>query len=172
MDQRVLIYGVFAKAVSTMKRTICTLAALGTVLRVCTPEVAMAANCAPSSGYDQLNQTQVEALIGSSMACYPVAGPPWTFQEYHDGSTTFATGGITDYKRGPGNPRDPSKLIGTYTIDATGVLISSYGGARSYSYTIWGNTAGGSGVYDFCNRLVPLPGGVRIAVGTAMPRSC
>ena len=155
-----------------MKRTICTLAALGTVLQVFTSGVAMAINCVPSSGYAQLNQAQVEALIGTSMACYPVAGPPWTFQEYHDAPNTFAMGNIIDYKRGPGNPRDPSTMVGSYTIDTTGTLISNYGGPKRYSFTIWGNTAGGNGIYDFCNQLIPLPGGVRINVATGMPRPC
>ena len=156
-----------------MKRTICALAAFGTVLGALGPGTAMAVNCVAGGGYAQLNQTQVEALVGTSMACYPAAGPPWTNQEYHGGSVTSASGTITDYKKGPGDPRDPTKQIGSYSIDGTGAITYTYGGAPTYTYTVWGNTTSGSGIYDFCNALlVPLAGQVYIAAQTLSPQAC
>jgi hypothetical protein len=156
-----------------MKRTIWTLTALGTalgtVLGVAGPAVAA---CTPNGGYAQLNQAQVEALVGTGMACYPAAGPPWTNQEYHSGGITSAGGNITDYKKGPGDPRDPTAQIGIYTIDANGVVTYTYGSGHPFPYTVWGTQTSGSGTYDFCNGATPLPGQVKIIASTGTPRSC
>jgi hypothetical protein len=143
-------------------------------------ESAMATGCSASSGYVALTQAQIENVVGNSVACYPSSGPPWTNQEYHSGTTTSATGNITDYKQGPTNPRDPSKQIGTYSISSTNGLTSgigtisyNYGGASSYSFRLWGPTPPihGPTNYDLCVASV-RQGSASIRPATGGPRAC
>ncbi len=109
------------------------------------------------------------------MACYPAGGPPWTNQEYHQGSGI--TGSLSDYKHGPagaGN-KDPTAVIGTYTVAGVGggQVTYSYTAGGSFVYTVWGTQSSGSGTYDFCNGTTPLPGRVKvIAQVGGSPISC
>lgn len=120
--------------------------------------------------YGELSDLQMEALLGNSMACYPQAAP-YENQEYHTGSTSSPTGNIIDYKKGPNDPVDPSKLIGTYNITTTtgrgahAIIVYTYTGSSptSFTYTVWGPEPASTNLYDFCVGLTPLAGGpVRI----------
>jgi len=60
--------------------------------------------------------------------------PNDTWNELHQGSQT---GQIIDYKRGPTDPVDPSKPVGTYTINANDTVTYNYGGSCGpYTYTL------------------------------------
>ena len=119
------------------------------------------AACTTNGSYVQQNAGQIASLLVGNTACYPVASP-YTNQEYLSG------GNITDYKKGPSDPIDPSKVIGTYVIDSGqgGEIVYTYTGSPnlSFTYTVWGPVA--TGEYDFCVGSTPLAGGpVRIAAG-------
>lgn len=149
-----------------------------------TPSVGMAFTpCALNSGipsYGELSVTQIEALLGTSMACYPQASP-FENQEYHTGSTGSSTGNIIDYKKGPTDPIDPSETIGGYSISTTSgrgahaIITYTYTGnpSSNFTYTVWGPEPSTTNLYDFCVGTTPLAGGpVRIIPqvgGTPVP---
>ena len=124
----------------------------------------LGAPCTASPGYSQLSGSQIQSLLVGNTACYPVIAP-YTNQEYLSG------GNITDYKKGPSDPIDPSKVIGTYTIDNTNNTITyTYTGSPNsvFTYTVWGPVV--SGEYDFCSSGIPLVNGpVRIVTGGPGP---
>jgi hypothetical protein len=117
------------------------------------------ASCAPATDYAVLTATQIGTLLVGSTACYP-AGPPYENQEF------LAGGNITDYKKGPSDPIDPSKVIGTYSLGGgpTGNITYSYTGGPSYLYSVWGPTTPGGTNYDLCVGTIPIT--VRIAAGS------
>jgi hypothetical protein len=160
-----------------MKRSIWALGMLGAVLSAVGPGIAVADNCVASSGdgYAKLSANALQRLMNQSMACYPAAGPPWTNQEYQPSNGSGGT--ITDYKKGPSDPKDPSKAIGTYSVIGTGSggqITYSYTAGGTFVYTVWGTQSSGSGTYDFCNAsLAPLPGRVKIIAQVgASPIAC
>jgi len=110
------------------------------------------ANCVASGNatHKILSQAQLTSLIVGSTACVAKSGGGWENQEQHSGGT------VTDYKKGPTDPIDPSKAIGTYTISADsngGIINYSYTGGGAYTYYLYGNTAfpnPPAGNYDFC----------------------
>lgn len=159
-----------------MKQALCAVA-LGVVLGIGGFGRASADSCVASAGdgYAQLSASAVANLLGTSMACYPAAGPPWTNQEYHTGAVGANSGNVIDYKKGPTDPRDPSKQIGSYTIVGTGnggQITYNYTNGPSYSYSVWGTQTSGSGTYDFCNGTTPLTGRVKIIAQTGAAQSC
>ncbi len=120
---------------------------------------AQSADCLGNASYVKLDQTAVQALLGSNTACYPAASP-YTNQEYITG------GELWDFKKGPGDRVDPASNIGTATIDSSGQVIYNYTGGSSYTYSVWGaSTSGTPGFYDFCGTGGALA--VRVAPGQA-----
>jgi hypothetical protein len=160
-----------------MKRSIWALGMLGAALSAVGPGIAMATNCALSTGYAKLSANQVEVLLGNSMACYPATGSSkWTNQEYHTGASGAAGGSVVDYKNGPataGN-KDPTATVGTYTIIGNngGQITYTYSTGGTFVYSVWGLQTSGSGTYDFCNGTTPLPGQVKVIFGTGVVQSC
>lgn len=55
-------------------------------------------------------------------------------------------GDLWDYKRGPGDPMDPSKKVGNWKTQGNSITYE-YAGGHRYTYSIHTNSAGG---YDFC----------------------
>ena len=98
------------------------------------------------------------ALTGN-MVCVGSAGN-WRNQEYH------ASGGaVTDFKKGSSDPKDPSAVIGTWSI-SNDAVVYNYTAGGSYSYTIWQPVAG---TLNFCN------GGSLVVQGTVKtggPQGC
>ena len=160
-----------------MKRSIWTRGMLGAVLGAIGPGIAMADNCIDTSGTDGRCVLSMRPSCkhswSAALACTPALGPPWTNQQYLSGGTV---GTIMDYKMGPPRPgnSDPTTQVGGYSIDAGngGEIAYTYSGTRTFTYTVWGTQTGGSGTYDFCAGKIPLPGRVKIIVGTNAPRSC
>jgi hypothetical protein len=120
------------------------------------------AACSAATGYSRLAGKDITALLVGSIACYPT-GQPYTNQE------VLSNGNITDYKKGPGDPIDPSKMIGTYAIQSgtNGSITYNYSGGSSYTYTVWGAVPVTSGNYDFCVGSTPIT--VRVALGSSGP---
>lgn len=78
-------------------------------------------------------------LVTGNTVCAAAGGDRW--QEQHRSG-----GALWDYKKGPSDPVDPSKQVGTWSI-ASNFITYSYTGGPSYTYSIHGPTGG---PYSFC----------------------
>ena len=78
------------------------------ILLAFTSSHAMAA--CPTTG---LTGTQLVSLVSGKYACATRGGDKW--DELHQG-TGFGPSNVEDYKLGPTDPVDPTKVVGTYTI--------------------------------------------------------
>jgi hypothetical protein len=108
------------------------------------------AQCAP-----QMTLSQLQALLSNRTACVGIT-PSATWSEWHNGTTT---GSVVDWKKGPGDPVDPTAIVGTYAItgDTQGSAITYIYASASYTYTV---TQGVGPVYTFC----PAGGGTNFSV--------
>lgn len=114
-----------------MKRPILT----ALVLLAGTPSLAMA-DCSAST---RVTGTALTNLISGNTVCASRGAEKW--QEQH------RTGGdLWDFKKGPGDPLDPSKQVGTWSI-ARNFVTYCYTGGLCYSYSVHGS---GAGPYSFC----------------------
>jgi hypothetical protein len=109
-------------------------------------------NCVAGGSYQAASPAQLSSLLGGNTACYPTSAP-FTNQELHSGGT------ITDYKKGPSDPKDPSTQVGTYTITGTSdaTITYNYTGGGSFAYKVFGSSPFNAGSnYDFCpNGIAP-----------------
>ena len=91
-------------------------------------------------------QNLSSALSGNTV-CVAKSGGGWENQEYHQGGPS--TGNVIDYKRGPADPIDPTKALGTWAISGTGTSTTV-----TYSYS-----GGSTGQYAVCSlNSQPGPG--------------
>ena len=103
---------------------------------------AMAACPAPKA-----DATTIAALLSNRYACATRGNESWN--ELHQSGT------VTDYKRGPTDPVDPSTVVGTYAINnSNGVgqdtITYNYGSGGSFTYSI-SPSSSALGTYTFCN---------------------
>jgi hypothetical protein len=121
-----------------------------------------------SNAIGDCNATRVEdlsSLLNNSTVCAtgtgPNAGDRW--QEWHQ---TDASNTLTEYARGPDDPVDETRDVGTWSInnnnspDAT--VTHDYGGGQEYTWSVHHN--GGSS-YSFCTG----PGGTEVATADITP---
>ncbi len=100
-------------------------------------------SCAPGSKRTTAN-TQLVNLLTNRMVCANVGDEKW--QEHHN-----PNGQLWDYKLGPTDPRDPSSVVGSYSI-ANNLVTYTYGG-QPYTYAV---CAVGTSSYTFCGqRAIP-----------------
>lgn len=97
---------------------------------------AIAQTCPCGTGTLVTSSTQLKTLLSSNTVCAAAGSDTW--QEYHDPSGT-----LTDYKRGPSDPVDPSQIVGTWSVLAgggisrSGVLVRyDYGSGGVYQYSV------------------------------------
>lgn len=97
-----------------------------------------------------LTQTELLAILPNHTVCgrpgssYPGGeNSPDRWQEQHVGSN--AKGDLVDYKKGPADPIDPSKSVGTYAI-VSGQVNHNYGAGASFTYSVFQSST----VYSFC----------------------
>ena len=87
-----------------------------------------------------------KTVCGRPGASYPGQGGASSadrWQEYHNPS-----GALVDFKRGAADPVDPSKTVGSWSIDAqANKLVHQYTGGSTFSWNVRG-TVGGP--YSFC----------------------
>ncbi len=111
--------------------------------RTLLPFIALAGLSA-QAGADCLPNTRVTGaaltnLVSGNTVCATSGTKTW--QEQHR-----AGGQLWDYKKGPNDPVDPSKQVGTWSIAGNNVTYS-YTGGPSYTYSIHGPSGG---PYSFC----------------------
>lgn len=97
-----------------------------------------------------LTGAQVASVVGGMYVCgpSPVQASTLDWDEYHSGSSTALSGNITDYKKGPADPNDPSKMVGTYSIKGNGTITYAYTAGGSFAFTVY---SGPSPYYSFCS---------------------
>lgn len=113
---------------------------------------------------NKLSATAIQTLVAGKYACYgPGAYPNVQWNELHTGTSS---GTVTDYKKGPSDPVDPTKAVGTYAITGTNSAIITYtysDGGGAYGYNVYANLGTASpnpGNYSFCT----TGGGVNLPV--------
>ena len=103
----------------------------------------------------RLAPTAISALLGGNTVCVPpVTVNPMTWQELHVGNSTSTNGALIDYKRGAGDPVDPSETVGTWIVNGNAVgnasVTHNYGSGGSFTYTVHGTGAIGTN-HSFCS---------------------
>ena len=106
---------------------------------------AMAA-CTGSS----LNQSQLGLALSGNTVCAIRNSDRW--QELHQ-----AGGALIDYKRGAGDPVDPSETVGNWSIAGNGTnatVVYNYGSGGTFTFQVYLNSGNS---YSFCVGLTDLP---------------
>jgi hypothetical protein len=105
---------------------------------------------------DPLDGAALVSTLNGKYVCAKRSTNEDRWNEFHRG-TGPGPFPIIDYKRGPGHPIDPSKVVGTYTISLTANTVTyDYGNnpPGPYTYTVKSLaplTPGGPATYRFCN---------------------
>ena len=110
----------------------------------------------PTTTPPALTGEAIRALVSNKWGCAARGNERWN--ELHKGAT-FGPHDVEDYKKGPLDPVDPTRVVGTYTItnngaNAPGTILYNYGPTAQYRYVV---TPAASGIpgpsqfYDFCN---------------------
>ena len=121
------------------------------------PAVSMAA-CGPPS-VRVVTVAAMTTLLEGNTVCVG-AQPTMEAQEFHQ-----AGGALIDYKRGPGNPVDPSKQVGTWTVNPgrpNAFVTHNYGGGAVYTYSVWANS---EGTHSFCKVKSEVKASIKIGGG-------
>jgi len=79
-------------------------------------------------------------LINRTACATKDNGDKW--QEFHQ-----AGGALIDYKRGPNDPVDPTKQVGTWLVGPSSRVCYDYGSGGKYCYTVHSI---GNAKYEFC----------------------
>ena len=88
-------------------------------------------SCIPS--LPRISGTALSNLIVGQTACATLGGSSW--QSYHQSG-----GSLIDYKKGPGDPVDPSKVMGTWSINNDKVQYN-YGTGGLFEYEVCGTSS-------------------------------
>jgi len=109
---------------------------------------AMAACTAPAT---QVTGTALTTLISGRTVCATQGTDKW--QEQHQ-----VGGTLSDYKKGPTDPVDPTKQVGNWSIDTVANTVKYvYTGGPGYTYSVYND----GGTYSFCT----APGGSVVVSG-------
>lgn len=106
-------------------------------------------NAVAACGSGYLNGSAVSSLLSGNTVCSPAgcSGASCQWQEQHGGT---GGGTLTDYKKGPSDPIDPTKPVGTWSVATTGntngKVTYSYTGGGNYPYDVKNNGTN----YSFC----------------------
>ena len=106
----------------------------------------------------------IQTLLVGKYAC---VHNQWN--ELHSGG---ASGTVTDFKKGPADPVDPSEQVGTYTITAgSGAsydrITYNYGSGGTFTYAITPKAGTTAGTYSFCNTSTGAIISVTVQAGTS-----
>lgn len=131
------------------------------------PALVLAQTCPQGLGQD-LSQEEINSLL-SGRYVYGTQYDGNYFNLHHSG------GSITDYKRGPNDPKDKSAPVGTYSVgqvNGRAVVTYGYGTSYSYSYSIspkpTGQNLPAPGPYVLCQRAGTAPNNVGQAINVTV----
>lgn len=91
-----------------------------------------------------MNHTELNSTFPGNTVCAVRGSNRW--QEFHQ-----ADGALVDWKKGPADPVDPTKQVGSWSVNGTGAnarMVYNYGSGGTYTYRVVSN---GGGLYSFCN---------------------
>lgn len=94
-------------------------------------------NCSCGAGARVAPAAAIATLLGNKTVCASLSTSE-RWQEYHAGTTT-AGGTLTDYKKGPNDPVDPSEVVGSWSTTGEGAnarVIYNYGSGGTYQYEV------------------------------------
>jgi hypothetical protein len=105
-----------------------------------------------------MSEAAIIALVSNKYVCANRIATHESWNELHDrlhGVGDRGPNPVIDWKRGPNDPVDPSKLVGTYTISNganPGTITYDYGAGGIYTYSVK-QTGGGIGpaFFQYCN---------------------
>jgi hypothetical protein len=97
-----------------------------------------------------LSQVQIRDTLSNKYGCASRGSERWN--ELHMGAG-FGPHNVQDYKRGPTDTVDPTKIVGTYTIggNVVGTITYDYGSGGAYTYVVQGSTDVNAPPFTFCN---------------------
>lgn len=111
----------------------------------------MAACTTPAT---QVTGAALATLISGQTVCATRGSDRW--QEQHQGGPL--SGSLSDYKKGPTDPIDPTETVGTWSVNTTANTVTyTYTGGSSYTYSVYND----GGTYSFCT----APGGAVVVTG-------
>lgn len=105
---------------------------------------------------NNLTAAQIQATLGGNYACGTAGSETWD-----ETIPNAPSGTVTDYKQGSTDPIDPTKAVGTFTINNNGGTINGLGnnvdtitynyGGPTLTYIVQG-TGTGPGSYTFVGK--------------------
>ncbi len=124
--------------VHTMKRYV-----LPGLMALVLVSMEASAQCTPGTRNNNLQN-----ILPGNTVCATRASDKW--QEQHRGSGT--SGALWDFKKGPSDPIDPSRQVGTWSIGGPGnrqvtYTYTAFGSPVSHTFEVHGPTGG---PYNFC----------------------
>ncbi len=123
------------------------------------------AQAGPCGGFGGVKTAaDIQTLLAGKYAC---VHNQWN--ELHSGG---ASGTLTDFKKGPSDPVNPSEQVGTYTITAgSGASYDriqyNYGSGGKFEYAIKPKPGTAAGTYSFCNISTGAVITVTVQAGTS-----
>ena len=94
---------------------------------------ASAQTCSCNGALTRVTGTALSTLIVGQTACATLGGSSW--QSYHQSG-----GSLIDYKKGPSDPVDPTKVMGTWSINSDKVQYN-YGTGGVFEYEVCGTSS-------------------------------
>ena len=98
------------------------------------------------------SRVDIEKLLSYRQECATVGSLSWYHLHMRSG---FGPNDIQDYKKGPQDKADPSRVVGTYTINGGSsgnpdTITYDFGSGGSHTYVVT-PAAQAPGTYSFCN---------------------
>jgi hypothetical protein len=123
--------------------------------------------CDSTSDANTLTRAQISQLLLSTRYACGLSYASHANEKFNEildtGAANVFSGTFSDYRRGPGDAKDPKKQVGTYVITAEvagammmagtpATIAYTYTGGYTYTYTVTPITGGptGVGTYSFC----------------------
>lgn len=95
----------------------------------------------PCGGGTVVVGAALSTLLGGKTVCATAGGSRW--QEFH----TLGGGALIDYKKGPGDPVDPTETVGSWSVTGeSGNVVYNYGSGGTYQYVVCQDTS----TVNFC----------------------
>ena len=89
--------------------------------------------CSCNGSLNRVTGAALSSLIIGQTACATLGGSSW--QSFHQSG-----GSLIDYKKGPGDPVDPSKVMGPWSINNDKVQYN-YGTGGVFEYEVCGTSS-------------------------------
>ncbi len=108
----------------------------------------------------QIAGNGLTTLLTNNTICGSRGGERW--QEEH-----IAGGVLKDYKMGPSDAVDPTKQVGSWSVDEVLSQVTYQYGASTYVYEVWDN-GGAPNKYSFCVASVLSVDNVTVETGVGI----